>query len=175
MSVTGFIGAGKIKFVGKQPMHNRARSRVRYVFGPVPSRRLGVSLGLDLAPPKTCTLDCLYCEVGRTTHKTLDRFNLNMAEGLLDELAATLPGVEHRLDVITLAGSGGTYAKRGNRQYYSWRKKHHRCSTLCSHQRNAALSGRRPAGFGRSRFGYSVIGHGCGKNVPTAEPPSPGS
>jgi wyosine [tRNA(Phe)-imidazoG37] synthetase (radical SAM superfamily) len=63
-------------------------------------------LGLDLAPPKTCTLDCLYCEVGRTTHKTLDRFNLNMAKGLSDELAATLPEVEHRLDVITLAGSG---------------------------------------------------------------------
>ena len=92
--------------MGKQPMHNRARNRVRYVFGPVPSRRLGVSLGLDLAPPKTCTLDCLYCEVGRTTHKTLDRFSLNMAGDLLDELAATLPEVEHRLDVITLAGSG---------------------------------------------------------------------
>ncbi|MBW1806244.1 MAG: radical SAM protein, partial [Deltaproteobacteria bacterium] len=34
-----------------------------YVFGPVPSRRLGLSLGIDLIPPKTCTYDCLYCQV----------------------------------------------------------------------------------------------------------------
>jgi len=44
-----------------------------YVFGPVPSRRLGRSLGLDLIPFKTCTYDCVYCQLGRTTHKTVER------------------------------------------------------------------------------------------------------
>jgi len=45
----------------------------RYLFGPVPSRRLGISLGIDLVPMKTCTLDCIYCECGRTTDLTVDR------------------------------------------------------------------------------------------------------
>jgi len=45
----------------------------RYVYGPVPSRRLGRSLGLDLVPFKTCTYDCIYCQLGRTTQKTLER------------------------------------------------------------------------------------------------------
>ena len=43
------------------------------VFGPVPSRRLGMSLGVDLLWPKTCTLDCRYCELGRTTNLTTQR------------------------------------------------------------------------------------------------------
>ena len=43
------------------------------IFGPVPSRRLGRSLGVDLVPLKTCTYDCIYCQLGRTTCKTLER------------------------------------------------------------------------------------------------------
>lgn len=45
----------------------------KYLFGPVPSRRLGVSLGVDLVPYKTCSLDCVYCECGKTTHLTVNR------------------------------------------------------------------------------------------------------
>jgi len=78
----------------------------QHVFGPVPSRRLGVSLGLDLVPAKTCTLDCLYCEVGRTTRQTVERFRPGTTEIVLSELAAVLPDWEHRLDYVTLAGSG---------------------------------------------------------------------
>ena len=78
----------------------------QYVFGPVPSRRLGLSLGLDLVPPKTCTLDCLYCEVGRTTRLTMDRFDLGLAPELLRQLGEHLPEYQDRLDYITLAGSG---------------------------------------------------------------------
>lgn len=44
----------------------------KYLFGPVPSRRLGMSLGVDLVPKKVCSLDCVYCEVGKTTKLTLD-------------------------------------------------------------------------------------------------------
>ncbi len=39
----------------------------KYIFGPVPSRRLGMSLGVNLVPKKVCSLDCVYCEVGKTT------------------------------------------------------------------------------------------------------------
>ena len=44
-----------------------------HVFGPVPSRRLGRSLGVDLVPFKTCSYDCIYCQLGRTTNKTIER------------------------------------------------------------------------------------------------------
>jgi wyosine [tRNA(Phe)-imidazoG37] synthetase (radical SAM superfamily) len=75
-----------------------------YIFGPVPSRRFGLSLGVDLIPLKTCTYDCLYCEVGRTTHKTsLIQSYAPVAE-VLRELAEKLKQVHP--DVITLAGSG---------------------------------------------------------------------
>ncbi|RLA94940.1 MAG: radical SAM protein, partial [Deltaproteobacteria bacterium] len=43
---------------------------MRYVYGPVLSRRLGLSLGVDLVPRKVCTYDCIYCQIGRTTLKT---------------------------------------------------------------------------------------------------------
>ena len=45
----------------------------RYLFGPVPSRRLGRSLGVDLTPLKTCSFDCIFCQLGRTTRKTMAR------------------------------------------------------------------------------------------------------
>jgi len=45
----------------------------KYIYGPVPSRRLGRSLGVDLVPFKTCTYDCIYCQLGRTTNKTMER------------------------------------------------------------------------------------------------------
>ncbi len=76
-----------------------------HLFGPVPSRRLGLSLGVDLVPPKTCTFDCLYCEVGRTTHLTLTRRPYRVAE-IIRELEAYLADPPGPLDYITLAGSG---------------------------------------------------------------------
>jgi len=44
-----------------------------FVYGPVPSRRLGLSLGINIIPFKTCTLDCVYCQCGKTPRKTYDR------------------------------------------------------------------------------------------------------
>jgi wyosine [tRNA(Phe)-imidazoG37] synthetase (radical SAM superfamily) len=76
-----------------------------HLFGPVPSRRLGRSLGVDLIPPKTCPYNCIYCEVGPTTCQTRERFSFQ-TENIIKEMADYLkdPGV--RPDVITLAGSG---------------------------------------------------------------------
>ena len=76
-----------------------------HLFGPVPSRRLGRSLGVDLIPPKTCPYNCIYCEVGPTTCQSQERFSFQ-TEAIIHELADYLktPGI--RPDVITLAGSG---------------------------------------------------------------------
>ncbi|MBW2621575.1 MAG: radical SAM protein [Deltaproteobacteria bacterium] len=88
------------------PEDTKSREKFRFVFGPAPSRRLGVSLGLDLVPSKTCTLDCLYCEVGPTTARIMERFDLDMAASVLAELEAYLASPHPKLDFITLTGSG---------------------------------------------------------------------
>jgi wyosine [tRNA(Phe)-imidazoG37] synthetase (radical SAM superfamily) len=75
------------------------------VYGPVLSRRLGRSLGVDLVPWKTCTYDCVYCQLGRTTRRTIRR-------GRHGDVAAVRAEVDRALtvgpapDVIALAGSG---------------------------------------------------------------------
>ena len=74
-----------------------------HIFGPVPSRRLGRSLGVDLVPFKTCSYDCIYCQLGRTTSKTIERREWVVLDEVLEELKdklATKP------DYITLSGSG---------------------------------------------------------------------
>jgi wyosine [tRNA(Phe)-imidazoG37] synthetase (radical SAM superfamily) len=77
----------------------------RYVYGPVPSRRLGRSLGIDLVPFKTCTYDCVYCQLGRTTNKTLERKQYVAVADVLTELQQKL-ALEEVPDYISLAGSG---------------------------------------------------------------------
>ncbi|MBN1938449.1 MAG: radical SAM protein [Candidatus Aminicenantes bacterium] len=79
--------------------------RLRHVYGPVPSRRLGRSLGVDLVPFKTCSYDCIYCQLGRTTEKTIDRKVLIPVEDVLADLDEKLAGGVTP-DVISLAGSG---------------------------------------------------------------------
>ena len=74
-----------------------------YVFGPVPSRRLGRSLGVDLVPFKTCSYDCVYCQLGRTTCKTVERREWAPLEEALDQLRQKLPT---KPDYVTLSGSG---------------------------------------------------------------------
>ena len=77
----------------------------KYIFGPVPSRRLGRSLGVDLIPMKTCTLDCVYCQLGRTTERSTDRGNFFDVGEVLAELEAVLAGGVHA-DFVTIGGSG---------------------------------------------------------------------
>ncbi|OEU84075.1 MAG: hypothetical protein BA865_13470 [Desulfobacterales bacterium S5133MH4] len=75
------------------------------VYGPVPSRRLGRSLGVDLVPYKVCSYDCVYCQLGRTKEKTIKRKPYIPANKILDHLYQRLEkGV--RAEYITLAGSG---------------------------------------------------------------------
>ncbi len=78
---------------------------MKYIFGPVPSRRLGLSLGIDVIPFKVCSLDCIYCECGRTTDKTLKRKNYVSTENIIKELKEFLKKNIY-FDYITFSGSG---------------------------------------------------------------------
>lgn len=79
--------------------------KYKYLFGPVPSRRLGRSLGVDLTPHKTCSLDCVYCECGKTTDLTLKRKQYVPAGAVINELRDFLEkGPE--LDFVTFSGAG---------------------------------------------------------------------
>jgi wyosine [tRNA(Phe)-imidazoG37] synthetase (radical SAM superfamily) len=76
-----------------------------YTYGPVPSRRLGRSLGVDLVPPKTCDLNCVYCQLGRTEHTTLERADYAPVDAVVAEVLDRLREGP-RPDYVTLAGSG---------------------------------------------------------------------
>lgn len=80
-------------------------SDFKYLYGPVPSRRLGRSLGIDLVPFKTCTYDCIYCQLGHTTNKTMERRSYAPVKDILDELKLKLASGEAP-DYISIAGSG---------------------------------------------------------------------
>ena len=77
----------------------------KYFYGPVPSRRLGRSFGVDIVPFKVCTLDCIYCQLGRTTEKSIERKVYVPVEPIISELKdALVQGL--KTDYITIAGSG---------------------------------------------------------------------
>ncbi|NOZ85304.1 MAG: radical SAM protein [Deltaproteobacteria bacterium] len=80
-------------------------TKYKYLFGPVPSRRLGLSLGVDLVPKKVCSLDCVYCEVKKTDKKTIKQAEWVPAASVITELGIWLEsGVE--TEYITFSGYG---------------------------------------------------------------------
>jgi len=78
---------------------------MKYLFGPVASRRIGRSLGIDLVPFKTCSLDCIYCECGCTTNETLQRKEYVPFDEIIAEIKEWHSN-GGSADYITLAGSG---------------------------------------------------------------------
>ncbi len=76
-----------------------------HIFGPVPSRRLGLSLGIDPVPYKVCSFDCVYCQLGRTTKKTIQRREYVPKKLIMKELEESLTKGEE-IDYITFSGSG---------------------------------------------------------------------
>ncbi|MDD5450446.1 MAG: radical SAM protein [Desulfovibrionales bacterium] len=77
-----------------------------FLFGPVSSRRLGLSLGIDLLPPKICTFDCIYCEIGRTTLRTARRKEYVPTSGVLKEAENYLQSKAAKIDYVTVTASG---------------------------------------------------------------------
>jgi wyosine [tRNA(Phe)-imidazoG37] synthetase (radical SAM superfamily) len=78
---------------------------MKYIFGPVPSRRLGLSLGIDIIPFKTCTLSCIYCQIGNTPETTLKRKEYTPVGEILAEIREYLKNAP-QIDWITFSGSG---------------------------------------------------------------------
>ncbi|MCF7809556.1 radical SAM protein [bacterium] len=79
--------------------------KLKHIYGPVFSRRLGHSLGIDLVPFKTCTYDCIYCQLGRTTNKTIELKEYVNVDDVFNELKHLL-STRSDIDYISLAGSG---------------------------------------------------------------------
>ncbi len=82
---------------------------MKYIYGPVQSRRLGFSLGISLTPYKVCNFDCIYCQLGRTTVKTSLRKEYVNIKDVLRELREFIlnPGSDNsRIDYISLSGAG---------------------------------------------------------------------
>ncbi len=102
----------------------------KYVFGPVASRRLGVSLGVDLVPAKTCSLDCIYCEAKHTTNLTLERREYVPVDAVIAELDRVLaPAPE--LDFITFSGSGEPTLNTGIGRVVDFLKTRYRLYPVC--------------------------------------------
>ncbi len=78
----------------------------RYLYGPVPSRRLGRSLGIDLVPHKICTYNCIYCQIGKTTEKTLIRKEYIPVKDILEEVRKFLKKETSSIEHLSLSGSG---------------------------------------------------------------------
>ena len=76
----------------------------KHVFGPVPSRRLGISLGVDLVVSKSCNLNCIFCECGATKKIQLERQKFKNMNEILEEISAVLKDIKP--DYITFSGSG---------------------------------------------------------------------
>ena len=76
----------------------------KHVFGPVPSRRLGISLGVDLVVSKSCNLNCIFCECGATKKIQLERQRFKDINEILEEISTVLKDIKP--DYITFSGSG---------------------------------------------------------------------
>jgi len=76
-----------------------------YIYGPVRSRRLGYSLGIDIVFHKVCSFDCIYCQLGRTTNKTIERKVYIPPEEVLQQIEGVIKS-SGRIDHLTFSGSG---------------------------------------------------------------------
>ncbi len=77
----------------------------KYVFGPIPSRRLGHSLGVDIIPGKYCCFDCIYCQIGKTTNHVTERKSFFDPYMIINEIMEKVNKSDH-IDYITFSGSG---------------------------------------------------------------------
>jgi wyosine [tRNA(Phe)-imidazoG37] synthetase (radical SAM superfamily) len=104
---------------------SKTKSRTySYLFGPVPSRRLGMSLGVDLVPAKTCSMDCIYCESGVTTDFTGERDEFFPTADIIAELDAFL-AASPDIDYITFSGAGEPTLHSGIGEIIAFMKCHY--------------------------------------------------
>ncbi|KLO24446.1 radical SAM protein [Marinitoga sp. 1197] len=97
-----------------------------YVFGPVPSRRLGNSLGINLTPLKTCNYSCIYCQLGKTTNFTNKRMEYFPTEEIIEELKHSIEHSELSIDYITFVGDGEPTLHNGIGKIINWIRKNYK-------------------------------------------------
>ena len=102
----------------------------KYVFGPINSRRLGKSLGVDLVTAKTCSLDCIYCEARATTNLTMTRMEYVPVAEVIAELEATLREIPAP-DYITFSGAGEPTLNSGIGKVIDFIKENHPEYRVC--------------------------------------------
>ena len=96
---------------------------MKYIFGPVPSRRLGLSLGVDILPKKTCNMDCIYCEIGRGKGQVNKRDFYTDEEEILKELEDFLRNEKRAIDCVTITASGEPTLHKGLKSIIEGAKK----------------------------------------------------
>jgi wyosine [tRNA(Phe)-imidazoG37] synthetase (radical SAM superfamily) len=87
-----------------RPAGPKGPKRLKFVYGPVPSRRLGRSLGVSPVPRKTCSYSCVYCQLGPTTRPTIERRSFFPKDDILAEIVSAVP--ESSADYVTFSGDG---------------------------------------------------------------------
>ena len=102
----------------------------KFVFGPINSRRLGRSLGVDLVTAKTCPLDCIYCEAKATTNLTMTRKEYVPIDEVISELEATLAKIPAP-DYITFSGAGEPTLNSGIGKLIAYIKTNHPECRVC--------------------------------------------
>ena len=75
-------------------------SEDKIVFGPVPSRRLGRSLGINNIPPKRCTYSCIYCQIGRTSKMSSERNIFYQPEYIFESVKSKVKDTIHKGGII---------------------------------------------------------------------------
>lgn len=100
------LDVAKVEAIAAVEIKNKERRKqMKYVYGPVPSRRLGASLGISVTPKKACNYSCIYCQLGKTNLMMNDRQNFFKTSDIIDELEKVLVKQEN-FDVVTIAGDG---------------------------------------------------------------------
>jgi wyosine [tRNA(Phe)-imidazoG37] synthetase (radical SAM superfamily) len=97
---------------------------MKYCFGPVPSRRLGLSLGGDILPLKTCNLNCVYCELGSTERYKCERSEYISTVQIKAELEGVLNSEKMSFDVLTFTASGEPTLHTGLGELLAFSKEH---------------------------------------------------
>ncbi len=92
--------------MSRNSVNDKGSPRAGFIFGPVSSRRLGLSLGIDLLPAKICSHDCIYCEVGATTLHTCERSEYLPTRDIEAEIIAFFAAPFCEPDCFTITASG---------------------------------------------------------------------
>ena len=150
----------KVDSSGGSGLRISADVPMNYIFGPVNSRRLGRSLGIDLFREKVCSLNCIYCEVGATTRLTCERAEYAPTAAIKAEIDAFFADQERAaaVDFVTVTASGEPTLHSGLGDILAHLKRRAAKPRCGADQRHSALGRAGAARAGGGGCGYSLAG-----------------